>query len=166
MNNHAQRVWIYNCLGTLILRNLCRLRPHSQHKILASVPSQVMARLYKHNSNCCVYAICYLCKYVFIFVLPLPHLQCNGQSAVDCGFQPRSGKTKDYKIYICYFSVKHATLRSKSNDWLAQNQDNVLECSTCGLVSDSQHYKNPTEHVGLLQSRHHYHLVECNLFSS
>ena len=32
---------------------------------------------------------------------------------VDRGFEPRSGKTKDYKIGICYFSAKHASLRKK-----------------------------------------------------
>jgi hypothetical protein len=45
--------------------------------------------------------------------------------AVDRGFEPRSGQTKDYKIGICCFSAKHAALRRKSNDWLARNQDNV-----------------------------------------
>ena len=28
-------------------------------------------------------------------------------SAVDRGFDPRSGQTKDYKIGICWFSAKH-----------------------------------------------------------
>jgi len=45
--------------------------------------------------------------------------------AVDCGFKPRSGHTKDYKIGICYFFAKHTVLRRKSKDWLARNQDNV-----------------------------------------
>jgi len=35
------------------------------------------------------------------------------------------GQTKDYKIGICCFSAKHAALRRKSKDWLAQNQKNV-----------------------------------------
>ena len=48
-------------------------------------------------------------------------------SAVDRGFEPRSGQTKDYKIGICCFSTKHAALRRKSKDWLAQNQDDVSE---------------------------------------
>jgi len=48
-------------------------------------------------------------------------------SAVDRGFEPRSGQTKDYKIGICCFSGKHAVLRRNSNDWLARNQDNVSE---------------------------------------
>jgi hypothetical protein len=46
-------------------------------------------------------------------------------SAVDRGFKPRSGLTKDYKIGICCFSAKHAALWRKSKDGLAQNQDNV-----------------------------------------
>ena len=50
-------------------------------------------------------------------------------SAVDRGFQPRSGQTKDYKIGICCFFAKHAALRRKSKDWLARNQNNVSECS-------------------------------------
>ena len=58
-------------------------------------------------------------------------------SAVDRGFEPRSGQTKDYKIGICCFSAKHAALRRKSTDWLAGNQDNVSEwgdMSTRGLL--------------------------------
>jgi hypothetical protein len=50
-------------------------------------------------------------------------------SAVDRGFESRSGKTKDYEIGICCFSAKHATLRRKSKYWLAQNQNNVSEWS-------------------------------------
>jgi hypothetical protein len=48
-------------------------------------------------------------------------------SAVDRGFEPRLGQTKDYRIGICYFSAKHTSLRKNSNDWLAQNQDNVSD---------------------------------------
>ena len=48
-------------------------------------------------------------------------------SAVDRGFEPRSGKTKNYEIGICCFSAKHTALRKKSKDWLARNQDNVPE---------------------------------------
>jgi hypothetical protein len=36
-------------------------------------------------------------------------------------------QVKDYKIGICFFSAKHAALRSKSKDWLARNQNNVSE---------------------------------------
>ena len=50
-------------------------------------------------------------------------------SVVDRGFEPRLGQTKDYQIGICCFSAKHAALRRKSKDWLAQNQNNVSEWS-------------------------------------
>ena len=58
-------------------------------------------------------------------------------SALDRGFEPRSGRTKDYKIGIYCFSAKHVTLRRKSKDWLARNQNNVSEwsdMSTRGLL--------------------------------
>ena len=54
-------------------------------------------------------------------------------SAVDRGFEHRSGQTKDYKIGICCFSSKHVTLRSKSRDWLARNQNNVSEWSDMSI---------------------------------
>jgi hypothetical protein len=54
-------------------------------------------------------------------------------SAVDCGFQPRSGQTKDYIIGICFFSAKHAALRRKSKDWLTRNQNNVSEWSDMSI---------------------------------
>ena len=46
-------------------------------------------------------------------------------SAVDHGFESRSGQTKDYEIGICCFYAKHAALRSKSKDWLTRNKNNV-----------------------------------------
>ena len=46
-------------------------------------------------------------------------------SAVDCGFESRSGQSKDYKIGICCFSAKHTALRRKSKDWFVRNQNNV-----------------------------------------
>ena len=58
-------------------------------------------------------------------------------SAVDRGFEPRSGQTKNYKIGICCLSTKHAALRRKSKDWLPRNQANVSEwgdMSTRGLL--------------------------------
>jgi hypothetical protein len=48
-------------------------------------------------------------------------------NVVDRGFELRTGQTKDYKIGICCLSAKHATLRRKSKDFLALNQDNVSE---------------------------------------
>jgi hypothetical protein len=58
-------------------------------------------------------------------------------SVVECGFEPWSGQTKDFKIGICCFSAKHTALWKKSKDWLAQNQNNVSEwsdLSTHGLL--------------------------------
>ena len=50
-------------------------------------------------------------------------------SAVDRGFEPRSGQTKDYEIGICCSSaIKHAALSRKSKDWSTRNQDNVSVC--------------------------------------
>jgi hypothetical protein len=58
-------------------------------------------------------------------------------SAVGRGFELRSEQAKDYNIGICCFSSKHAALRRKSKDWLAQIQNNVFEwsdMSTRGLL--------------------------------
>jgi hypothetical protein len=51
------------------------------------------------------------------------------QSAVDRGFDPDLGQTRDYEIDICCFSAKHPALRSKRHDWLVWNQKNVSEWS-------------------------------------
>ena len=48
-------------------------------------------------------------------------------SAINCGFEPQSGQTKDYEIGICCFFAKHTALRRKSKDWLSRNQNNVSE---------------------------------------
>ena len=50
-------------------------------------------------------------------------------SAVDRGFEPRSGQTKDYEIGMCCFSALHAASRRKRKDWSARNQNNVSEWS-------------------------------------
>jgi hypothetical protein len=55
-------------------------------------------------------------------------------SAVDRGFESRSGQTKDYKIGICCFSTKHAALKGKSKNWLAQNQYNVSRSIKDSLI--------------------------------
>ena len=81
---------------------------------------------------------------------------------VDHGNKPWSCQTKDYKSGSCCFSAKQAALRRKSKDRLAQNQDIVSRCSdmsTHRLVSVNLHYKNTTKGVSLVQSRHHYHLL-------
>ena len=54
-------------------------------------------------------------------------------NAVDRGFEPRSGQTKDYYLGICCFSAKHATQMSKRTDWLARNQNNVSKWTKVSL---------------------------------
>jgi hypothetical protein len=62
-------------------------------------------------------------------------------SVVIHGLELWSGQTKDFKIDICYFSAKHASLRRKNKDGLAQNQDKVTclpaDCciSTLALIT-------------------------------
>ena len=64
-------------------------------------------------------------------------------SAVDRGFvSPSSQITHDQTGSSC-FSAKNADLSSKGKDWLARNQD-----------------KDPPQRVGLVQSRHHHHLIQ------
>jgi hypothetical protein len=49
---------------------------------------------------------------------------------------------------------------SKSKDWLAQNQDQSgATCLSTDLCFGEQH-KNPTQHLSLVQSEHHHHLIE------
>ena len=43
------------------------------------------------------------------------------------GFESWSGQNHDYKICMCCFSAKHASLRRKNKELLARNQDNVSE---------------------------------------
>ena len=59
-----------------------------------------------------------------IFILNEPH---RWRNMVDCGIEPRSGKTKDCTICICCLSAKHESLRRKSKDWLDRNQNNVSD---------------------------------------
>ena len=54
-------------------------------------------------------------------------------SAIVCGFEPRSGQTKAYKIGICCFSTKLVALRRECKDWLARIQDNVSEWSDMSI---------------------------------
>ena len=59
----------------------------------------------------------------------------GAQSVIDRVFEP--DQTKDYNIGICCFFAKHTTLRTKSKDWLAWNQDNLSEwgdMSICRLL--------------------------------
>ena len=42
-------------------------------------------------------------------------------SAVDRGFEPQSGQTKDYKNGICCFSTKHAAAQSGPHHHFIEN---------------------------------------------
>ena len=85
------------------------------------------------NKDC---RVLFLCTFNVFIIFPLiiellyirmkPHRWCNSgvlaSSVVD-------RQTKDYTIGMCCFSAKHETLRRKSNNWLARNQNNVSEWS-------------------------------------
>jgi len=55
-------------------------------------------------------------------------------SEVGCWFEPRSGQTKDYKLGICCYCAKNATLMWKSKDWLARNPDNMPEWGDISIL--------------------------------
>ena len=82
-------------------------------------------------------------------------------------FEPRSSQTKEYIIGSCCFPAKHATLRRKSKDWLARNQNNVSEWSDISihrlLFQWASTITNQTQRVGLVQSGPHHHLIENKL---
>jgi hypothetical protein len=56
------------------------------------------------------------------------------------------------EISICCFSTKHISLKRKSKDWLARNQDKVLECGD--IMSHSIIYRSP-ESKGHVSYCHH-----------
>jgi hypothetical protein len=55
-------------------------------------------------------------------------------SVVDCGFEPQSGQTKDYKIGMCYIFAKNKVLQNKSKSGLAWNQDHVSEWNDMSTI--------------------------------
>jgi hypothetical protein len=65
-------------------------------------------------------------------------------SVVDRGFEPRPSQTKDYKIGICCFSIKHTALRRWSKDWLEYRKEidllpwlyNVLNDACIQILDD------------------------------
>ena len=92
------------------------------------------------------------------------HRCCNGcifdLSVVDRVFESWLGQTKDHKISISTircFSAHHASLRSKSR-LIASESGYCVRVDRhvylLVVVSVSQHYKNPTLCVGLVQSRY------------
>ena len=82
-------------------------------------------------------------------------------SAIDRGFDPRLGKTKDYKIGICGFFVKHVSLICMSKDWNHVNVSVWGEMSTRRLLF--QWARAIKMCIGLVQSWHNHHLIELQL---
>ena len=82
-------------------------------------------------------------------------------SEVDRGFEPDRIKPKTVKLEFC-FSAKHATLRRKSKDWLARNQDNVSEWGDMSIHRLLFQWASTIKIklIGLVQSRPHHHLIE------
>jgi hypothetical protein len=83
--------------------------------------------------------------------------------AVNHGFEPRSGQTKDYNIGICCLSAKHASFKRKSKDcWVGIR----IMCPSGRhvyprtVVSVCYHHKNPTKRVGLVQSGPHHYFID------
>jgi hypothetical protein len=72
-------------------------------------------------------------------------------------FETQSPHIKSYKSGMYCFSAKYAALKSKSEDGLAWNRDNVSDWSDMSTTIK----KNPTKRVGLVQRGHHRH-VACS----
>ena len=83
-----------------------------------------------------------------------------------CRFKSRSGQDKDCKIGISCFSIKHAASRRKSKYLLVPNQENVFEWSDMSTNRLLFHCTDLSNLVGLEQSGHHHHFIDCSLFWS
>ena len=71
------------------------------------------------------------------FYLNVNHIGCVNlinSNVVDCLFKLTSGQTKENTIGICCFSAKHAALRKKDKEWVAQNLDIVSGWSDMSTV--------------------------------
>jgi hypothetical protein len=61
---------------------------------------------------------------------------------------------------MCCFSAKHAALRRKSKDWLARNQDNVLEFSLKKRITYNMHILLYYKYVSLVANYFLIHTIE------
>ena len=99
-------------------------------------------------------------NYVMVSVL--------ASNAVDRGFEPWWGQTKDYKIRICCFSAKHAALRRKSKykDWwlgiriMCQSGATCLSADCCFSELALWISNYICKLVGLVLRGPHHHLIE------
>jgi hypothetical protein len=76
-----------------------------------------------------------------------------------CGRRPRCKGVVLNNIYI----IVLVTTVVDNGDETRFGQTRLFYLRT--VVSVRKHNKNTTDTVGLVQSGHHYHLIECNLFS-
>jgi len=91
-----------------------------------------------------------------------PHRWCNGTRArLDGGISSfRAPVGSNERLWNWYL------VRTANTGWLGircvrMAQHVYLQT----VVSVSLHYKHQTKHVGLVQTREHYHHIECNLLS-
>jgi hypothetical protein len=83
----------------------------------------------------------------------------NGELAGGCNYL-KGYKRQDKRIYSGFKeNSQHSLLRRKSKEWLTQNQDNVSEWSDM-CIHRLLFQCVSTKRVGLVQSRHHHHLIE------
>ena len=119
-------------------------------------------------SLCLLFRLAHLAKTVFS-VWNKSHRWRNGYCArLECGRSwVRTPVGSNYKIGICCFFTKNASLRRKSKDWLARIRIMCpsgatrlsADCCFSELARGFLQYKNPTQRVGLVQSGPHHHLV-------
>jgi len=87
---------------------------------------------------------------------------------VERGFEPRSVNTKTIKFVFVASKLNTHIFKGETTKtgWLGigDNMSGWRDMSTIGLFTEAA-LKNQTKCVGLVQCGHHYHLIECNLFS-
>jgi hypothetical protein len=98
-----------------------------------------------------------MCKFALLYA-------CHELFLNRC-FEPRSGQTQNCTIRLVNIAPLQS-LKRKNIDLLTRNQDNALEWSDMIIHGVRYHYKGATNGVGLDQGRHHYFLIESNLFLS
>ena len=89
-------------------------------------------------------------------------------SAIDRGFEPRQGQTKDYKlVFLASLLSKQHQGENAKTGWLRIRimcPSGVTRLPADCCFSEQQHYKNPTQGVGLEQSGPHHHFIDLYLF--
>jgi hypothetical protein len=128
----------------VIINTISVVKPYFvKHPCLFKLPNKYVSLFLSYSvKHPCLFKLPN--KYISLFLSYLfyePHWWCNGWHVdLECRISwiwAPVGQTKDYDIGIYYFSTNHITLRSKSKDWLAQNQDIELSnMSICELQNN------------------------------